>query len=54
MLGQLMVITRILRGDPVDAMHFLIPLAVNAGIAATAILLISKLLTKEKIIFGRA
>ena len=54
MLGQLMVITRILRGDPVDAGHFLIPLAINAGIAIVAILLIAKLLTKEKIIFGRA
>jgi sodium transport system permease protein len=54
MLGQLMVITRILRGDPVDAMHFLIPLLINAGITLTAILLISRLLTQEKIIFGRA
>ncbi len=54
MLGQLMVITRILRGDPVDASHFLIPFAINAGIALVAILLIAKLLTKEKIIFGRA
>lgn len=54
MLGQLMVITRILRGDPVDATHFLIPLAINAGITVVAIFLIAKLLTKEKIIFGRA
>ena len=54
MLGQQMVITRILRGDPVEAMHFLIPFAVNSAIAATAIFLMSKLLTKEKIIFGRA
>ena len=54
MLGQQMVITRILRGDPVEAMHFLLPLAVNSAIAATAIFLMSKLLTKEKIIFGRA
>ena len=54
MLGQQMVITRILRGDTVGAMHFLIPFAVNAGIATVAILLIAALLTKEKIIFGRA
>ena len=54
MLGQLMVITRILRGDPVEATHFLIPLAVNAGITVVAIQLISRLLTNEKIIFGRA
>ena len=54
MLGQLMVITRILRGDPVEAMHFLIPFAINAGITVVAIGLISRLLTNEKIIFGRA
>ena len=54
MLGQLMVITRILRGDPVDAMHFLVPLLINAGITMVAIVLISRLLTREKIIFGRA
>ena len=54
MLGQLMVITRILRGDPVDATHFLIPFAVNAVIATVALLLVARLLTREKIIFGRA
>jgi sodium transport system permease protein len=54
MLGQLMVITRILRGDPVTAMHFGIPLAINVTISVVAVLLIAKLLTKEKIIFGRA
>ena len=54
MLAQQTVITRIMRGDPVEAVHFLIPLAVNAVIALTAILLIAKLLTKETIIFGRA
>ena len=54
MLGQQMVITRILRGDAVDAIHFLVPFAVNASIATVAILLIAALLTKEKIIFGRA
>ena len=54
MLGQQMVITRILRGDTVGAMHFLSPFAVNASIATVAILLIAALLTREKIIFGRA
>jgi len=54
MLGQLMVITRILRGDPVDATHFLIPFAVNAVIATVALSLVARLLTREKIIFGRA
>lgn len=54
MLGQLMVITRILRGDPVTFIHFAIPLAVNTVLSVVAVVLIAKLLTKEKIIFGRS
>lgn len=54
MLGQLMVITRILRGDPVGVMHFAVPLAVNLTIVVVAVALISRLLSREKIIFGRA
>jgi sodium transport system permease protein len=54
MMGQLMVITRILRGESVTAIHYLLPFAINATISVIAVLLISKLLTKEKIIFGRA
>lgn len=54
MLGQLMVITRILRGDPVEAIHFVIPFVINTVISVGAIVVIAKLLTKEKIIFGRA
>ena len=54
MLGQLMVITRILRGETLSVMHYLLPFAINATISLVAIVLISKLLTKEKIIFGRA
>ena len=54
MLGQLMVITRILRGEAVTATHYFLPFAINTAISLVAVLLISKLLTKEKIIFGRA
>ena len=54
MLGQLMVITRILRGESVTTIHYLLPFAINATLSLVAVLLISKLLTKEKIIFGRA
>ena len=54
MMGQMMVITRILRGDPVTAFHFLIPFAINTVLSVVSIYLISKLLTREKIIFGRA
>jgi sodium transport system permease protein len=54
MLGQLMVITRILRGESVTTIHYLLPFAINATLSLVAVLLIAKLLTKEKIIFGRA
>jgi sodium transport system permease protein len=54
MLGQLMVITRILRADPVDWTHYAIPLAVNALLCALAVALIARLLGREDIVFGRA
>ncbi|HEX4858199.1 MAG TPA: ABC transporter permease subunit [Usitatibacteraceae bacterium] len=54
MLGQLMVITRVLRGDRIDAEHFAIPLLVNALICAAAVVAIARLLRREQIIFGRA
>ena len=53
-MGQQMVLTRILRGDPVDAIHFLLPLGVNIALVVIAVTLIAKLLHNEKIIFGRA
>jgi sodium transport system permease protein len=54
MLGQLMVITRILRGDAVDLAHYAVPLAVNAFLCLLAVAMIAKLLKREDIIFGRA
>ena len=54
MLGQLMVITRILRGETVTALHYMLPFAINTTISVVAVILISTLLTREKIIFGRA
>jgi sodium transport system permease protein len=52
-LAQLMVITRLLRGETTDLIHYLLPATVNAIIFATAIFLIARLLRQEKIIFGR-
>lgn len=52
--AQLMVITRLLRGETVDAIHYLLPAAVNIAIFTIAIVLMSTLLRQEKIIFGRA
>jgi sodium transport system permease protein len=54
MLGQLMVITRILRGEAVDLAHYAVPLAVNACLCLLAVAMIAKLLKREDIIFGRA
>lgn len=54
MLGQMMVITRILRGEPVEAIHYLLPAAINIAILVVSIVMISRLLRQEKVIFGRA
>jgi sodium transport system permease protein len=54
MLGQLMVLTRILRGEPIEAMHVLIPFAVCAAIAIFSLVMLTRLMHKEKIIFGRS
>ncbi|MBL8520909.1 MAG: ABC transporter permease [Betaproteobacteria bacterium] len=54
MLGQLMVITRVLRGDTIDWTHFVVPLGVNALISAAAVVLVARLLAREEIVFGRA
>lgn len=53
-LAQLMVITRLLRGETTDLIHYLLPAAVNAAIFVVAMVLIAQLLRQEKIIFGRA
>jgi sodium transport system permease protein len=53
-LAQLMVITRILRGESVEAMHYLIPAAINITIFVVCVVMIARLLKQEKIIFGRA
>jgi sodium transport system permease protein len=53
-LAQLMVITRLLRGETTDLIHYLLPAAVNTAIFVLAMVLIARLLRQEKIIFGRA
>ncbi|MCE2990835.1 MAG: ABC transporter permease [Burkholderiales bacterium] len=54
MMAQLMVVTRLLRGESVDFMHYAIPAAINVAIFVGAVVLITRLLRNEKIIFGRA
>ena len=53
-LAQLMVITRILRGESVEVMHYALPAAINIAIFVVCVVLIARLLKQEKIIFGRA
>jgi sodium transport system permease protein len=53
-LAQLMVITRLLRGETTDLIHYLLPAAINTAIFVVAMVLIARLLRQEKIIFGRA
>ena len=54
MLGQMMVLTRILRGEHLEAIHFLIPLGVCAIITTASIVALTRLMGQEKIIFGRS
>ena len=54
MLGQMMVLTRILRGEHLEAIHFLIPLGVCAMITIFSIVMLTRLMGQEKIIFGRS
>jgi sodium transport system permease protein len=53
-LGQLMVITRILRNEPVELMHYLIPTALCVTLFVIAVVMTSRLLKQEKVIFGRS
>jgi sodium transport system permease protein len=54
MMGQLMVLTRILRGEQVGAMHMLVPTAVSVVLTVVAVYLLTRLIRQEKIIFGRS
>jgi sodium transport system permease protein len=54
MMGQLMVLTRILRGEYVSAMQLLVPTAVSLLLIVGAVYLLTRLIRTEKIIFGRS
>ena len=53
-LGANMVFMRILRGDMVGLEHFLVPLAISFGVTVVCLTLISRLMKKEEIVFGRS
>ncbi len=53
-LGQLMALTRILRGDGLSAWDAIVPAAVCLGLAVAAVAVVARLLRDERIVFGRS
>lgn len=53
-IGANMVFMRVLRGEAVGFEHFAIPLAVSAAFVVVALVVISRLLKREEIVFGRS
>jgi len=53
-LGQQMVLSRIVRGDAFSLQDWAVPSGVAVAIAALALALLSRLLRKERIVFGRS
>jgi sodium transport system permease protein len=52
-LGQLMVMTRVIRGEAVTAIEWAIPSAVAFALAVACVAAVSRLLRDEQIVFGR-
>ncbi len=53
-LGQQMVFSRIVRGDALSASDFAVPSGVAIAIGAIALVVLSRLLRDERIVFGRS
>lgn len=53
-LGQQVVLTRVVRGDTLTPIDWLLPSAVAGFIAAACVLLVARLLRDERIVFGRS
>jgi sodium transport system permease protein len=53
-LGQQMVFSRVVRGDVLSPVDYLLPSAVAFTVAAGCVALVSRLLREERIIFGRS
>jgi sodium transport system permease protein len=52
-LAQQMVLSRVLRGDLVNAADYLVPLAISVGLTTLFLFSLTRLLQRERIIFGR-
>jgi sodium transport system permease protein len=53
-LGQQMVLSRVVRGDALAPIDYLLPSAVAITVAAICVALVSRLLRDERIVFGRS
>ncbi|MGZ5112144.1 MAG: ABC transporter permease, partial [Usitatibacter sp.] len=53
-LGQQVVLARVVRGDALTPIDWLLPSAVAGLIAAACVLLVARLLRDERIVFGRS
>ena len=53
-LGQLMALQRVLRGDALPAWDVAVPAVVSAALAVAAVALVARLLRDERIVFGRS
>ena len=53
-LGQQVVLSRVVRGDGLSATDWLIPSLVAFAIAFAAVMLVARLLREERIVFGRS
>ena len=53
-LGQQMVLSRVVRGDALAPVDYLLPSAVAFALAAICVALVARLLREERIIFGRS
>jgi sodium transport system permease protein len=53
-LGQQMVLLRVLRGDVLSRADYIVPSAVALAVAALCIAGVSRLLARERIVFGRS
>ncbi|MEP7261413.1 MAG: ABC transporter permease [Usitatibacter sp.] len=52
-LGQQMVLSRVVRGDPFTFTDWAVPSAVALAVAAAGVALVTRLLHEERIVFGR-
>ncbi len=53
-LGQLMALQRVLRGDALPAWDAVVPAAVSVALAIAAVAAVARLLRDERIVFGRS